>query len=56
MQMGDKRFAIINGMEYAAGDQLEQGGYMVHSITPSQVIIVSTRDRKQRFIFPLEEQ
>jgi len=56
MKMGDKTFAIINGMEYTAGDQLEQGGYMVRSITPSQVVIVSTRDSKQRFIFPLEEQ
>ena len=56
MQMGDKTFAIINGMEYSAGDQLEQGGYMVRSISPSQVVIVSTRDSNQRFIFPLEEQ
>jgi hypothetical protein len=29
---------------------------MVRSITPSQVVIVSTRDSNQRFIFPLEEQ
>ncbi|MEJ2099999.1 MAG: general secretion pathway protein GspB [Desulfobacterales bacterium] len=56
MQMGDKRLAIINGVEYAAGDELEQGGYMVRSITPSRVVIVSTRDSKQKFIFPLEEQ
>jgi len=56
MQMGDKMLAIINGMEYSAGDQLEQGDYMVRSITPSQVVIVSTRDSKQRFVFPLEEQ
>ena len=55
MRMGDKAFAIINGMEYGAGDQLEQGGYLVRSITPSQVIIVSTRDSTKRFIFPLEE-
>jgi hypothetical protein len=54
--MGDKRLAIINGVEYAAGDELEQGGYMVRSITPSRVVIVSTRDSKQKFIFPLEEQ
>jgi hypothetical protein len=56
MQMGDKMFAIINGVEYTAGDELEQGGYMVRSVTPSQVVIVSTRDSKKRFIFPLEEQ
>jgi len=56
MQMGDKILAIINGMEYSAGDQLEQGDYMVRSITPNQVVIVSTRDSKRRFVFPLEEQ
>jgi Type II secretion system protein B len=55
MQMGDRRLAIINGVEYSAGDELEQGGYVVRSITPSQVVIVSTGDSKQRFIFPLEE-
>ena len=56
MKMGDKTFAIINGVEYAAGDSLEQGDYMVRSITPDQVVIVSSRDSKQRFVFPLEEQ
>lgn len=56
MQMGDKTFAIINGVEYSAGDPLEQGDYIVRSISPSQVVIVSTRDSKQRFVFPLEEQ
>ncbi|MDX1708718.1 MAG: hypothetical protein R3274_08975, partial [Desulfobacterales bacterium] len=29
MQMGDKKFAIINGFEYAPGDQLVEGGYAV---------------------------
>ena len=56
MKMGDKTFAIINGLEYTAGDPLEPGDYMVRSITPTQVVIVSSRDSKQRFVFPLEEQ
>ncbi len=55
MQMGDRKFAIINGLEYTAGDELEQGGYIVRSITPSQVVIVSTGRSKKKFIFPLEE-
>jgi hypothetical protein len=55
LRMGDKRFAIINGVEYASGDRLDQGEYMVSSITPSQVVIVSTGRSKKRFIFPLEE-
>lgn len=55
MQMGDKKFAIINGIEYASGDRLEQGDYIVRSITPRQVVIVSTGRSKQKFIFQLEE-
>ena len=55
MQMGDKKFAIINGVEYTSGDKLEQGDYIVRSITPRQVIIVSTGRSKKKFIFPLEE-
>ena len=55
MQMGDKKFAIINGLEYAAGDELEQGGFVVQSITPGQVVILSTDGSKKKFVFPLEE-
>lgn len=55
MQMGDRKFAIINGFEYAPGDQLQEGGYTVSSITPSKVVIVSTDVSKKKFIFPLEE-
>jgi hypothetical protein len=55
MQMGDIKFAIINGVEYATGDRLEQGDYILSSITPSRVVIVSTGPSKKRYIFPLEE-
>ncbi|MGD8881179.1 MAG: general secretion pathway protein GspB, partial [Desulfobacterales bacterium] len=55
MQMGDKKLAIINGVEYAAGDRLEQGDYILQSITPSRVVIVPTGRSKKRFIFPIEE-
>ena len=55
MQMGDLKFAIINGVEYATGDRLEQGDYILRSITPSRVVIVSTGPGKKRYIFPLEE-
>ena len=55
MQMGDRKFAIINGVEYTSGDRLEQGDYIVRSITPRQVVIVSTGRSKKKFIFPLEE-
>ena len=55
MQMGDIKFAIINGVEYATGDRLDQGDYILRSITPSRVVIVSTGPGKKRYIFPLVE-
>ena len=55
MQMGDKKFAIINGFEYAPGDQLQEGGYTVTQITPSKVVVVSTGESKKKYIYPLEE-
>ena len=55
MRMGDRILAIINGYEYAPGDQLIGGGYTVSSITPRRVVIVSTDKSKKKFIFPLEE-
>jgi hypothetical protein len=55
IQVGDKRLAVINGTEYAVGDELVQGGFKVSSISPRQVIIVSTDRSKKQFIFPLEE-
>ena len=55
MQMGDKKFAIIDGLEYTVGDELEQGGFTVRSITPRQVVIVSTDGAKKKFIFVIEE-
>jgi len=55
MRLSDIKFAIINGMEYTSGDQLAQGRYVVGDITPSQVVIVSTRHSKQEYVFLLEE-
>ena len=55
MQMGDKKFAIIDGLEYTVGDELEQGGFRVRRITPRQVVIVSTDKAKKKFIFVIEE-
>ena len=55
MQMGDQKFAIIDGLEYTVGDELERGGFKVRSITPRQVVIVSTDRAQKKFIFVIEE-
>ena len=55
LEMGTTRLAIINGNEYATGDMLEQGGYVVRSITPSQIVLATTDGTKNMFIVPLQE-
>jgi len=39
MEAGKKRLAIINGLEYRAGEELELGGYVVQSIHSDWVVI-----------------
>jgi hypothetical protein len=55
MQMGEKKFAVIDGLEYTTGDELAQGGFVVSQISPNNVVIISTGRSKKRFVFPLEE-
>ena len=55
IEMGSMRLAIINGNEYETGDRLEQGDYIVRSISPTQVEIVTTDTNRNRFIVPLQE-
>jgi hypothetical protein len=38
---GIKKIAIIDGMEYRVGEQLEMEGYTLKQVTPSQVLIVN---------------
>ena len=39
LAVGSERFAIINGIEYEKGEELVLGGYVVHSISPNEVVI-----------------
>lgn len=55
LQMDDKRLAIINGMEYEAGDRLEPGGFIIQSISPSRVVIAPPGRKKKTMILPMEE-
>ena len=38
---GMKKIAIIDGLEYQAGDQLEREGYVLKQVTPFQVLILN---------------
>ena len=54
LSMGDKSLAIINGMEYEAGESLPQTDYVVGKILPNRVVILSRGGRK-RVSVPIEE-
>jgi hypothetical protein len=39
LEVNQRRLAVINGMEYVIGEQLESGGYIVKSIEPEKVVL-----------------
>ena len=55
LEMGTIRLAIINGNEYETGDRLDQGDYIVRSISSTQVVVATTDGSKNLFIVPLQE-
>ena len=55
LRMGDKRLAIINGMEYETGDILEPDGFIIRSISPRRVVIAPPGAKKKTIILPMEE-
>lgn len=42
MKVGQKVYAVINGMEYARGDELAEGGYVVQGIDKTNVLLERT--------------
>jgi len=54
MEMGDQKLAVIDGMEYMIGDELEPGGYIIKSISPTQVVI-GIKDTNQTIVLAVEE-
>jgi flagellar basal body-associated protein FliL len=55
LQMGDKRLAILNGIEYEIGDRLESGDLIVRDIHPDHVAIGSPHIKSKQVILPMEE-
>ena len=55
LQMGHKRLAILNGIEYEVGDRLEPDGLILRGIHPNHVVIGSPDIRSKKVILPMEE-
>lgn len=54
LELGNRRIAIINDMEYQAGDHLEKEGFFVRKISPASVVI-KNRLENTEFEIPLAE-
>jgi hypothetical protein len=52
LEIGPKRLAIINGMEYEAGDRVNPGAFSIKSILPNKVIMTSSQGE---IVLPLQE-
>jgi hypothetical protein len=54
LRVRDKNLAIINGVEYEAGEALEIEGYILKKIYPGKVVIVNEKSGA-KFDVPLQE-
>lgn len=54
LELGNRRIAIINDVEYQAGERLEKEGFFVKKITPSSVLIKNKIENTE-FEIPLFE-
>lgn len=55
IEIGAKRMAIINGMEYEAGDTVNPGGFTVKSVLPTKVLIGSPQRGGAPIELPLKD-
>jgi hypothetical protein len=55
LEIGKRRVAIINGMEYETGEELELDGYIVSGIYPTKAVI-EIRARQSKIQLPLVEE
>jgi len=55
IKMGDKKLAIINGVEYETGEELKLAGYIVERIEPLKVVIRG-KEKQTIIIAPIKEE
>ena len=55
METDRKRLAIINGVEYQTGEELDPGGYIVQGIFDNRVLI-EVKGKQRRIVVPIVEE
>lgn len=53
IQVGQKIFVIINGMEYTKGDTIKDSDYKIFKVTPNSVVLIY--DENKQMILHLKE-
>jgi hypothetical protein len=54
LKAGKKKMAVINGLEYLIGEEIEPGGFIAREIHPDRVVI-EAKGQKQKLVVPLIE-
>lgn len=56
LKMGERKLAIINGLEYESGEEIERGGYVVKLVEPNRVVLgISGKSGKEDITLFLKE-
>jgi type II secretory pathway component PulC len=55
LDMGERKLAIINDVEYETGEELQSAGYVVQRIEPTRVILKG-KQTPETIIVPIREQ
>ena len=55
LQMGDRKIAIIDGMEYKTGEEIVPGGFIIRAIYPNKIVI-GIKGKEEEITVPLVEE
>lgn len=50
LEMGKRRVAIVNGLEYLVGDSIDSAGYYLADIQPEKVVIMEKGRSEKRIV------
>lgn len=57
LQMGDRKIAIIDGMEYKTGEEIGPGVFIIRAIYPNKIVLgIKGREKEEEITVPLVEE
>lgn len=54
LALGKNRLAVIDGVEYAEGDELADGSFVIHSITSRKVVLKSLAGESEAILYHVD--